>query len=233
MEIRSIFFDAAGTLFRVRGSIGEIYSRSASRFGLEVSALEIEHAFRAAFRAREPLCFPESPAHALPALERKWWKEVVKQSFRKEKSFPHLDALFDSLYEMFRTGECWALEPGCKELLTQLKDQGRKLGIISNFDSRLTDVLGDLGIVRFFDSITISSGCPAAKPDPLIFTHALRQMQCEAHCSLHVGDDLEDDLQGARGAGMKALLYDPQDRFMKRVARDRVKSLGHIISFLE
>lgn len=232
MKIRYIFFDAAGTLFRLRGSVGEIYSRSASRFGLEVCAREIDRAFRAAFRAKEPLCFPESPVHVLPALEREWWKEVVTQSFQTESSSPHLDAIFNSLYEMFRTREGWALEPGCTELLTQLKDQGRKLGIISNFDSRLTDLLSDLGIFRFFDSITISSRCPAAKPNPLIFAHALGQMKCEAQCSLHVGDDLEDDFQGAQRAGMKALLYDPQDRFVEVVAQDRVKSLGHIISFL-
>ena len=233
MKIRYTFFDAAGTLFRVRGSVGEIYSRCAGRFGLEVCASEIERAFRAAFGAKEPLSFPGSPPNTVPDLERGWWKEVVAGTFRKVGSAPQLDAIFESLYEIFRTREGWELEPGCKELLVKLKDQGRQLGIISNFDSRLTEVLRDLGIIHCFDSITFSSCGPAAKPDSLIFAHALRQADCEPKCSLHVGNDLEHDFLGARRAGMKALLYDPQDRFLEVAGQNRVRSLAQIASFIK
>ena len=36
-KIKMIFFDAAGTLFHVRGSVGEIYARFAARYGQQVA----------------------------------------------------------------------------------------------------------------------------------------------------------------------------------------------------
>ena len=37
-KVRVVFFDAAGTLLEVRGSVGEIYSRVAGQYGIEADA---------------------------------------------------------------------------------------------------------------------------------------------------------------------------------------------------
>lgn len=232
MKVNHVFFDAAGTLFRVRGSVGEVYGRCAERFGLKVSPEEINLAFLAAFRNKKPMTFPGSKEELIPTLEREWWKEVVEQTFRQWGPFPQMEAFFETLYEAFRTRQGWVLEPGCEDLLERLRGEGKRLGIISNFDSRLTDVMKDLGVFGFFDTITISSRSPSAKPDPLIFARALEQAGSEAKFSLHIGNDPRDDFWAARRAGLKALLYDPQDRYRQMIPEFRIRKLPEVISFL-
>ena len=53
-----------------------------------------------------------------------------------------------------------------------------------------------------------SGGAGAAKPDGAIFAHALAVLGVEASEALHVGDNPEADYDGARAAGLDALLVD-------------------------
>ena len=45
----------------------------------------------------------------------------------------------------------------------------------------------------------------ASKPDPAIFEYALELAGCSAARALHVGDSLEEDVNGARAAGIEAV----------------------------
>lgn len=239
MAITHVFFDAAGTLFRVRGSMGEIYGRQAAELGIFAPAKEIQGAFIAAFRTKEPMAFGAEPEERIRRLERSWWRQIVRQTFERISLAPQsraidadaLDQLFERLYEVFRTAEGWMLEEGAEELLAQLKSSGKSLGVISNFDSRLPDVLEDLGILSFFSTIVMSSRAPAAKPDPAIFDFALRQSGARKDCACHIGDDPEDDFSGAQKAGLHALLYDPNHRHVE-VGGRRIGSLTEALDFL-
>ena len=55
---RAIFFDATDTLFHVRGSVGEIYSRIALRYGVRAEPKEVQKSFEQAFRRMPPMAFP-------------------------------------------------------------------------------------------------------------------------------------------------------------------------------
>ncbi len=83
---------------------------------------------------------------------------------------------------------------------------GSSLGIVSNFDSRLFNVLRGLGIADHFDTVTISSLAHAAKPSPKIFELALEKHAVDAADAMHVGDSITDDVEGARKAGITAVL---------------------------
>ncbi len=235
--VETIFFDAAGTLFRVRGSVGEIYQRYAAQFGFcpmvgQDVAKQISRVFLALFREKEPMVFPDHPTDAIPALERLWWLELVERTFERLGPFARLEEFFDHIYEVFRSSEAWEVEPGCEEVLSRLKGSGKTLGIVSNFDSRIGDVLEALGIRRFFDTVVVSSGGSAAKPESGIFLRALKSVDTVAEASLHVGDDVEDDFDGARSAGLQALLYDPRDHFTQQIPEFRIRSLVEICSFV-
>lgn len=210
-KLKVVFFDAAGTLIRVRGTVGEHYIQQARRYGYrgEAGVSEINRAFGTVFRQKQPLLVSASSVEELRDLEREWWRDVVGETFRLFGSFDRFDDFFRSVYDWFGTAEPWLLEPGSKDILERLRSQGFRLGIISNFDSRLTDVLSALEVDRHFDEIVISSVVGAAKPDPVIFRTALQRMQTEPRHSLHLGDDLCDDVEGATNAGLQAVLYDP------------------------
>jgi FMN phosphatase YigB (HAD superfamily) len=51
------------------------------------------------------------------------------------------------------------------------------------------------------------------KPDPTIFEAALLALEVEPQRAAMVGDSIEDDIEGARALGMRALLLDRAGRF--------------------
>jgi len=81
-----------------------------------------------------------------------------------------------------------------------------RLGIISNWDSRLRSLLEALDLAREFDSITVSFEAGAEKPSRAIFEHALASLGVGPSEAFHVGDDPVSDLEGPHGAGMRAAL---------------------------
>jgi putative hydrolase of the HAD superfamily len=76
---------------------------------------------------------------------------------------------------------------------------------VSNFDHRLYGLLEDLRIRPLLDAVILPSDAGAAKPDPRIFQLALRRIGVSPGDALFVGDDPEEDLAGARAAGLTAV----------------------------
>jgi len=106
----------------------------------------------------------------------------------------------------------WKLFPDVVPTLRELRSLGLELGIVSNFDSRLFNVLRGLSIADLFDTITISSLAHAAKPSPKIFELALEQHAVEPGEAMHVGDSVRDDVEGATKAGLRAVLLTRQGK---------------------
>jgi HAD superfamily hydrolase (TIGR01509 family) len=82
------------------------------------------------------------------------------------------------------------------------------VGILSNWDARLPDLLEALGLAQLFDPVLVSALEGYAKPDPEIFLRAAARAGLPASGILHVGDDPNLDLAAARAAGFHALLLD-------------------------
>ena len=233
-KIQWVFFDAVGTLFRVRGSVGEVYGREASRHGFEgagdrAGTARIDRAFKQAFRkvqAASPLAERRGET-----AQKEWWRQVVRETFRDLGPFPRFDGFFDSVFDLFATDAAWVIEPGCRRVLEGLKLQGRNLGIISNFDSRIDSVLKSLNIRQFFDLISVSSESPHAKPQEAMFRMVVRQAGAVPRRCLHVGDHPGEDYDAGRAAGLYVLLYDPKRRWVGR-AEHRVEDFQDIESFL-
>ena len=83
-----------------------------------------------------------------------------------------------------------------------------RLGVISNFDRRLYDILGHLQVRDVFEHVIVSSEIGVRKPAARIFRSAAQRFNVELREILHVGDERESDFSGARAAGMEALLVD-------------------------
>lgn len=208
MQKTVIFFDAAGTLFTVNGSVGERYARLARAYGKDVDVRALEAGFRRSFPNAPPLAFPGAPQEKLEELEKRWWRAVVYDIFSRFGTFPRFEDYFGALYASFARPEAWRLYPETQSTLTTLCERGYRLGVISNFDSRLFDLLDGLGIAERFDPIVASSHADAAKPAAAIFRQALAAADATAEQSVHVGDSYELDVAGARAAGLAAVLVD-------------------------
>ena len=115
------------------------------------------------------------------------------------------EAFFQGLFDYFATAEPWSVYPETRSTLTHWRSLGIDLGVISNFDQRLHPVLWALNLTEYFSSITLSTEVGAAKPDPRVFMAALAKHACRPEQAWHVGDSFEDDYQGARSAGLRAV----------------------------
>jgi putative hydrolase of the HAD superfamily len=209
--IKAIFFDAVGTLFDVKGSVGEVYSTYAQKYGFDATE-QTQRALNAAFKQtmkEMPLpVFSVDRSEKLKQCERLWWFDVVHAVFYRVGMFEEFDDFFEEVFEAFGQATHWELYPESLEVLSQLKQKGFELGIISNFDSRFFQVSRALKLNEFFDSVTISSLAQAVKPASKIFAHALDQHMVFPHEALHVGDHYNEDYEGAQKAGLHAVLID-------------------------
>ncbi|MFC1935982.1 HAD family hydrolase, partial [Chloroflexota bacterium] len=98
------------------------------------------------------------------------------------------------------------LADGVPEMLQTLKEQGYRIGLISNTGmtpGRLFRVyMEDLDIIHFFEHVTFSDEILLAKPSPAIFLHTLASMGCPTDKAVHVGDHLRNDIAAAQQVGM-------------------------------
>jgi putative hydrolase of the HAD superfamily len=227
-----IFFDAAGTLIEVRGSVGEVYARWAQRYGVRLAPATLQERFARAFRVQPPLAFQGFATEAeLQQLEFAWWQQLVEQVFAGV-AFPRLADFFAAVFAHFSRAEAWQLYPDVVATLTELQARGVQLAVLSNFDTRLEGLLDGLGLAPYFAGVHLSARLGAAKPDERIFRAALQWHGLQPHEAWHVGDSWREDWQGANHAGLKAWLIDraaqtDETRF------ERLASLKHLIYWLD
>ena len=214
-QIRVVFFDAAETLFHVNGSVAEIYFQHAVPFGYQArpeSIRLIAEAFRRAFHDAPPPVFAAMDSARIKQSERLWWFDIVHNVFYRVGMFERFDEFFEHVFNVFADPVSWKLFPEVLPTLKELRSRGLELGIVSNFDSRLFNIVRGLGLADLFATITISTLAHAAKPSPRIFELALEQHAVEPAEALHVGDSLRDDVEGATKAGLTAVLLARQGK---------------------
>ncbi len=210
-RIRAVFFDAAGTLFHVKGSVAEVYLRYAEKYGVARTGELLEavnEAFKRAFQDAPPPVFAVNDPIEIKRCERLWWFDIVHSVFYRVGMFERFDDFFDEVFEAFAGSEHWMLYPETLDVLKGLKGSGLELGVISNFDTRLFGILRGLGIADLIATVTIPSLAHAAKPAARIFRVALEQHALDPDEAIHVGNDLKEDLEGARAAGLTGVLLD-------------------------
>ena len=203
-----IFLDAVGTLFGVRGSVGQVYSNLAQQFGVSVAADTLDQTFVESFRGTSAMAFPGVAPADLPDREYAWWWAIAAQTFEQAGvygQFADFGAFFAVLYDHFTTAAPWVVYPDIRASLTHWRQQNIQLGIISNFDSRLYAVLSALNLSEFFSSITISTEVGAAKPDVKMFAAALAKHDCSPDAAWHIGDSRREDYEGAKAAGLRSI----------------------------
>lgn len=232
MATQAVFFDAAGTLIKPTNSVGQSYASIAENYGLRVTPAELFNRFRVCFDSAAPLAFPGAAPDTIGALEQDWWKQLVRRIFEPFGPFDRFDAYFDELFAYFARPASWELYPEAIETLRALRERGLKLAVVSNFDSRLRNILEGLGAASWFDGIFISSAVGYAKPDRRIFDFVIKSRQLIATNVLHVGDSVTNDIGGATNAGVKAILVDRKGAHEADTI-SRVASLKEIFNYLD
>jgi putative hydrolase of the HAD superfamily len=161
--------------------------------------------------------------------DRSFWRMFYTQLFA-EIGLTN-DVLRDELVSNIRKSANWdQILPGTREHLLRLAARYR-IGVISNADGRIEDVLRRCGIADCFLSITDSGLVGYEKPHPEIFRQALRSLSAQPEESLYVGDVYSVDYLGATRAGMQALLMDVPGAYKEKGVA-RLESLAGLCTML-
>lgn len=231
--IKVVFFDAAETLFKTRGSVGNIYLQIARKYGSKTTKEALDDAFFNVFKKEPQSVIPENTAlNERLALEKSWWYKVVKEVFTEVGMLNGFDDYFQEVYAVFKGSQGWELFPETIEVLTKIREMGYKTGLITNFDSRVYEVTRALRIEPLLDSLTLSTEAGAPKPNPQIFKKAIEVHGINPKEAIHVGDSLSDDVRGAQNAGMQAVLIDRHGLFKQQADYVRIVSLSELLDYL-
>lgn len=199
MAIEAIFFDAGFTLV-----FPDLRLTLAPLASLNVQPTQ-EQLFDAERYAKHLLDAGHS--HGDFGVDAKYWQTFYSRLLTKME-IPFDDELLNALAASTRHGINWkTVRPGTEQALQQLKSRYR-LGVISNSDGTIAKLLDELGLGRYFESVTDSSLCGCEKPNARIFQIALEKFRVEPEKAVYIGDVYSVDYVGARGVGMSALLFD-------------------------
>lgn len=202
MSLKAVFFDAGNTLFRPYPSVGHVYARLARRHGVRVAPVWVQKRFGEEWKKRNGLAQLKDEKH-----EKIWWRNLVRTvfdgAFPSEKKF---HAYYEELYHAFAMPATWRLYPETISVLKALQKKGVRMGIVSNWDSRLFALCDGLGVTPFMEFILASAVEGTVKPEKRIFHRGLKKMGLKPSEALHIGDSFREDHWGARRAGLQALL---------------------------
>ncbi|KAG8447391.1 hypothetical protein GDO86_014748 [Hymenochirus boettgeri] len=226
MAVRLVTWDVKDTLLRLRLSVGQQYYAEAKKRGIRVDPDILERSFHDTYRSHCRL-FPNY-GMAQGMTSRQWWIDVVLQTFHQSgvHNASTVQPLAEQLYADFCTARNWAVIPGARETLKSCRNLGLRMGIISNFDRRLVEVLRQCHLDQYFEFVMTSESAGVAKPHPGIFCKALRLAKIDARQVVHVGDDYVNDYQAARMVGMDSYLLG-----VKNYSQDHGQDVpdGHVI----
>jgi len=102
------------------------------------------------------------------------------------------------------------------ETLETLRLRGYRLGCVTNRafgGPAFVDEVQQLGLAPYFESLAVSCEVGYMKPHKFLFEHALDELGVTGAQTLHVGDSLVADVQGAQALGMTAVWRIPRKRF--------------------
>jgi putative hydrolase of the HAD superfamily len=140
--------------------------------------------------------------------ERARWHAIVCETLA---GVPDPGACFDLLYDHFAKPAAWTVNPHAAPTINQLVDGGVVVGLGSNYDARLHPVLdGFPELAPLRDRTVVSAAVGFRKPAAEFFAEVVRLSGCDARQVAFVGDDVENDFDGARAAGLDAILLAPR-----------------------
>ncbi|KAI8120305.1 rhythmically expressed gene 2 protein [Lucilia cuprina] len=220
-RFRLITFDITETLIDFSRAPAVQYSKTAAQLGVHViDRRKLEQCFKQEFKAIEEK-HPNFGLHSPNFTWQDWWSQLVYNIFHcvdPNIEEAKLKELSEKLIKIYRTSECWRHMEGGLELIKCVRDADKKVGVISNFDPSLEEVLKEMNLLDKFDFVLTSYEAGYQKPHKNIFQKALDVYNVQPHEALHVGNTYEIDYVGARNAGWSSLLITPAEKDLQKAA---------------
>jgi REG-2-like HAD superfamily hydrolase len=220
-RFKLITFDVTDTLLRFKKPPAIQYAEAAAKFDCtSIDQPKIQKQFVVEFKKMAKQ-YPNF-GYGTTVDWKEWWHVVVTQTFKNSgHNYPATNVIAQHLIEQFATSKSWLKEKGADELVNSLKSLNKVVGVISNFDPRLHEIIKSMELPEF-DFVLTSYEVGTLKPGREIFDLALQRCRelgnvvkpCEA---LHIGNTPLQDYHGAIQAGWASVLVGskPEGRNIK------------------
>jgi putative hydrolase of the HAD superfamily len=205
--IRAVFFDVGGTLAYPHPSFHGVIARVLADHGVRATAEQVAAVEPQVWQAIDEYWAGGGNFTRTDAESRRFWYWVY-ETFLRLLGVPEPGDLPQRLYAEFIRHDTYRLYPDSLPALEALRARGVLLGVISNWEEWLEQLLLHLEIHTYFQSTTISGRAGLEKPDPRIFALALESLGVAPEEAAHVGDSVRHDVAGARAAGLLPVLID-------------------------
>ena len=201
-QIRGIFFDLGGTLFRYSGRAGGNGIRHLmEQTGLQLTREQVGHAWQDVSKK-----VAGHYAQQAYFLHKDMFRDMVTGFLDKFDLSPTPDML-ETFHQMQLQGmvDNLPIRDECTTTLAALKEKGLYLSIVSNIDDDyLFPLVEKYELFNWLDHWTSSEEAQSCKPDPEIYRYCLTKAGLSAEEVLFVGDSLHHDVAGAAKVSMRS-----------------------------
>ena len=221
-RVKAVLFDLGGTLIYTT-EIPQVYRKILEVHGFKRSIEEISHAQQETERNLD--------IQNLAVLFEEYWIRWNMQILRRLGIKENMRGLAETIAERWWDYSKVELYPEVVETLQQLRSMGLKIGIVTNgLKSDYKEILRKVGLLDSFDVMVGVDTVGKMKPQKEIFLYALDKLEVSPSEAVFVGDQVRQDYEGARRAGLRPLLIDRNNLMSGDV--ESVGSLGEVKNYL-
>jgi putative hydrolase of the HAD superfamily len=206
--LRAVFFDVGNTLVRPHPSVSEVVRQVLAEEGHihDLGAIDelmplVDEYYEDRYRSDDTFWTDENRTSQV-------WVGMYSLLCRKLGIEDGAERIAARVYEEFGDPGRWTVYKDVLPAFARLRRRGLRLGLISNWDNRLSGLMRGLGLAPELETIVSSAEVGLHKPDPRIFELACRRLRVDPAEAAHVGDHHYADILGAQAIGMAPVLID-------------------------
>lgn len=206
---RTVFFDLDHTLWDFKANSYATLAHIYQVFKLENIGIADFEAFYQVYRAHNERLWDRYRKGVIKREELKWkrmWLTLLDFKIANEALAREMAAVFIELLPRQQQ-----LFPYTIEVLDYCKSKSYDLSLITNgFEDTQWKKLEATGLSGYFTHVITSEKSNSVKPEPGIFEYALSLSDSKAEQAVMIGDNLDVDIVGAKGAGIDQVYFNPE-----------------------
>ena len=204
-HIDSVLFDLGSTLIYFEGSRPEVLEEAGRQMYLSLKASGVdlkEDEFQATFKTELDRYYREREQDFVESTTLNMLQNLLAEKGYRNLSLEVIEKALNAMYKV--TQAHWHPDPDAQKVLSELRQDGFHLGIISNAadDRDVQTLVDNAGLRIYLDFVLTSASFGMRKPDPSIFQIALDRWYKFPSQVIMVGDKLGADIKGAKAAGI-------------------------------
>lgn len=229
--VQAVFFDVGATLIRPCPSVAETMAQVAASRGHALTVRDFEEHMPAMDAYYEAEYLRDGDFWCSHEGSVAIWLDQYRFVCHRMGLGHDAEGMAKNTHESYRRADHWQIYPDVVACLRGLKERGLALAVVSNWDAELENLLRDLRLLPYFDTVVSSAAVGHRKPNPVIFDLACEELRVCPSEVAHVGDRPDADGDGATAAGIRPIIID-RHNVEEGCGYERIHALTDLLELL-